>query len=78
MAKKRGRPPVGPEKTKAEYLEVRLGVAEKQAFKEAADLAGLALSAWVRERLRRVARKELEEAGKSVPFLAGQLPQKSR
>ena len=69
MAKKRGRPPVGPEKTKAEYLEVRLEVAEKQAFKEAADIAGLALSAWVRERLRRAARKELEESGRPIAFL---------
>ena len=31
--------------------------------------AGLALSAWVRERLRRVARKELQESGRAVPFL---------
>ena len=69
MAKKRGRPPVDPGKAKAEYLEVRLEVAEKEAFKEAADLAGLALSAWVRERLRRVARKELEESGQPVAFL---------
>ena len=69
MARKRGRPPVDPEKAKAAILEVRLEVAEKNAFKEAADLAGLALSAWVRERLRRAARKELEEADLSVPFL---------
>jgi uncharacterized protein (DUF1778 family) len=69
MAKRRGRPLVSPAKAKADYLEVRLEVAEKQAFKDAADLAGLALSAWVRERLRRVARKELEEAGQSVRFL---------
>jgi hypothetical protein len=40
-----------------------------EAFRVAADLAGLALSAWVRERLRLAARRELEEAGKSVPFL---------
>jgi hypothetical protein len=69
MAKKRGRPPVAPGKAKAELLEVRLETAEKEAFKEAADLAGLALSAWVRERLRRSARKELQEAGRPVPFL---------
>jgi uncharacterized protein (DUF1778 family) len=72
MAKKRskrGRPPVDPQKAKAEYLEVRLEVAEKQAFKDAADLAGLALSAWVRERLRRIAREELEESDRPVAFL---------
>jgi hypothetical protein len=69
MAKKRGRPPLDLNQSKAEYLEVRLGAAEKQAFKDAADLAGLALSSWVRERLRRVARKELDEAGRPVAFL---------
>ncbi len=69
MGKKRGRPPVDPSKAKVEYLEVRLEVAEKQAFKDAADLAGLPLSTWVRERLRRTARKELEEAGRPVAFL---------
>jgi len=70
MKHRRGRPPVDPSRTKDEYLEVRLGVAEKQAFKEAADLAGLALSAWVRERLRMAAREELEQVGRAIPFLA--------
>jgi predicted HicB family RNase H-like nuclease len=64
---KKGRPPK--ERTKVGLLDVRLDADEKQAFKDAADLAGLALSAWVRERLRKVARKELEEAGKKVAFL---------
>ncbi len=56
--------------TRDEYLEVRLDAAEKQAFKEAAGLSGLAMSAWVRERLRKAARQELEEAGRDVTFLA--------
>jgi uncharacterized protein (DUF1778 family) len=55
--------------TREEYLEVRLDVREKQAFKEAADLAGLALSAGVRERLRQAARKELQESGRDIAFL---------
>jgi hypothetical protein len=42
---------------------------EKRAFVDAADLAGLSLSSWVRERLRRAARAELNEAGKPVAFL---------
>jgi hypothetical protein len=46
-----------------------LEVAEKQAFKDAAELAGLPLSTWVRERLRRAAREELEEAHRPVAFL---------
>ena len=71
MAKKRGRPPVDPKNAKAVHLDIRLGVDEKQAFKEAADLSGLALSAWIRERLRATARMELEGAGRSVAFLSG-------
>jgi predicted HicB family RNase H-like nuclease len=69
MEKKRGRPRINPEKAKTGYLEVRLEEIEKEAFKEAADLAGLALSAWVRERLRAAARRELEDAGRAVRFL---------
>jgi hypothetical protein len=54
---------------KSEYMEIRLGPAEKQAFKDAADLAGLGVSAWVRERLRRIAAKELQDASRPVAFL---------
>jgi len=53
---------------KTDLLQLRLLPAEKEAFQKAADLAGLALSAWVRERLRSVARRELTEAGEQVPF----------
>ncbi len=49
---------------------MRLDVREKAAFKEAADLAGLALSAWVRERLRQAAKKELTDSGREVAFLS--------
>jgi uncharacterized protein (DUF1778 family) len=66
---KRGRPKKDPTRTKGEYLDIRLEAAEKQAFRDAADLAGLDLSAWVRERLRSIARKELEGAGLAVAFL---------
>jgi hypothetical protein len=66
--KNRGRPRKA--NTREEYLEVRLDVQEKQAFKEAADLAGLAVSAWVRERLRQAARKELTDSGREVAFLS--------
>jgi hypothetical protein len=69
MEKRRGRPPLGSDKAKGEYLDVRLEAAEKEAFRSAADLAGVPLATWVRERLRRVARKELEDADMSVPFL---------
>jgi hypothetical protein len=42
---------------------------EKQAFKDAAVLAGLPVSGWVRLRLREAARKELGESGQAVAFL---------
>jgi hypothetical protein len=67
---KRGRPKKSDDRVKAEYLDIRLLAAEKQAFRDAADLAGLDLSAWVRERLRMLARKELEAADRPVAFLA--------
>jgi uncharacterized protein (DUF1778 family) len=55
--------------TKSESLKIRLGPEEKQAFQDAADLAGVALSAWIRERLRKAAREELDEAGQHIAFL---------
>jgi hypothetical protein len=66
---KRVRTPKDSDAGKSEYMEIRLGAAEKQAFKDAADLAGLGVSAWVRERLRRIAIKELQEASRPVAFL---------
>ncbi len=54
---------------KSESLRIRLGPEEKRAFQEAADLAGMALSVWIRERLRKAARIELDEAGQQIPFL---------
>jgi len=63
-----GRPKKPPEQRRSESLEVRLDFQEKSAFREAAAIAGLALSAWVRERLRRVAAEELAEADLPVPF----------
>ena len=54
---------------KTELLQIRLLPEEKAAFQQAADLAGIPLSAWVRERLRRAARIELIDANRAVPFL---------
>lgn len=76
MKKRRGRPPKGAGKTKATFLQVRLDEAEKRAFNEAAELSGLALSAWVRERLRLLARRELEKAGRPIPFFKPPAEQK--
>ena len=57
-------------KMKTDTFLVRAQPAEKLAFKEAAELAGISLSSWVRERLRLAAIRELENAGRSVPFIA--------
>jgi hypothetical protein len=69
MAKPRGRPPKKKDAAKTRYLQVRVTDPEKAAFDAAADLAGLDMSAWVRERLRLAAREELEGYGKPVSFL---------
>jgi uncharacterized protein (DUF1778 family) len=67
--KKRGRPPKGSANVKSVHLDMRIEPTEKDGFRAAAELAGLDLSAWIRERLRRAARKELENANQEVPFL---------
>jgi len=55
---------------KTDILKLRLQSEEKRAFQEAAEISGLALSAWVRERLRKAARAELEKAKRKVAFLS--------
>jgi len=50
-------------------MEIRVSPEEKAAFQAAAQLAGIPLSAWVRERLRRAAVRELEDAGQEIAFL---------
>ena len=57
------------DRARIERLEIRVEPDEKDGFQQAAKLAGIPLSAWIRERLRRIARRELEEANKSIPFL---------
>lgn len=51
-------------------MEIRVLASEKAAFREAADLAGIGLSTWVRERLRFAAIRELESAGRRVMFVS--------
>ncbi len=55
--------------TKTVTIQVRLSVPEKLGFEQAAELAGIPLSAWVRERLRLTAIRELEGAGQRIPFI---------
>ncbi len=58
------------DKNRDDRFELRLEPAEKRAFKDAADLAGVPLASWVRERLRRAAIRELEEANRQIAFLS--------
>jgi hypothetical protein len=67
--KKTRKPKTNGSGVKEEYLELRLYTSEKQAFKDAADLFGMALSQWVRTNLRAVSQKQLQEAGKPVAFM---------
>jgi hypothetical protein len=67
--KRRGRPVKSSDKRKSESFLIRMELSEKEAFAEAADLSGIALAAWMRERLRRAARIELQEAGRAVTFM---------
>jgi predicted HicB family RNase H-like nuclease len=66
---KRGRPPKEADRLRSESLLVRLEGSEKEAFRDAADLAGVPLSTWVRERLRQIAGRELAKAARPVAFL---------
>jgi hypothetical protein len=65
----RGRPRKGSGEAKSMSVLLRLDPGEKQGFTDAADYAGVPLSVWIRERLRQVAKKELESAGRDVAFL---------
>jgi CxxC motif-containing protein (DUF1111 family) len=65
----RGRPPKEADRLRSESLLVRLETTEKKTFQEAANLAGVPLSTWVRERLRQVAVRELGKASRPVAFL---------
>jgi hypothetical protein len=48
---------------------IRLAPAEKQAFKRAAEIAGIGVSTWMRERLRLAAIRELESVGERAAFV---------
>lgn len=55
--------------TKSSWIKIRVDDREKRGFEEAAEITGLSVSAWMRERLRRAASQELREAQRPVPFL---------
>ncbi len=57
------------DKDKRQVLQIRLSPPEKLGFQAAANLAGIPLSSWVRERLRMAAIRDLESAGQQIPFV---------
>ena len=52
-----GRPPLSADEVRDERVEIRLRTAERLELDEAAERAGLSLSAWVRRVLLRAARR---------------------
>ena len=67
--KQRGRPKKKASEAKVHLLQVRLEASEKKGFEQAAKMADIPLSEWVRERLRGIATEELGELGKKPKFL---------
>jgi hypothetical protein len=54
---------------KTDVIQVRMSADEKLSFERAAEVGGVSLSAWVRNRLRAAALNELQGAGLKVPFV---------
>jgi uncharacterized protein (DUF1778 family) len=60
------------DRTHSAALRIRLFPEQEAAIREAAGLAGISISAWIRERLTRAARREISQAARyEVP---GQAP----
>lgn len=66
---KAGRPKKDPDAVKTEWIEMRVEKSEKDAFRDAAEAAGMALSVWIRLTLRKAAKRELESLNRVVPFM---------
>src|SRR3546814_2718656 len=49
-------------------LQIRVSAAEKESFELAGEIAGIPVSAWARQALRRAAASELRPMGIKVPF----------
>lgn len=50
-------------------LLIRVSSLEKEGFEKAAEISGIGLSAWARERLRSAAIQELQAVGEKIIFL---------
>jgi hypothetical protein len=54
---------------KDHVLQIRVTEAEKAGFQASAEVAGIPLSSWVRERLRQAAIRDLATTGQRAPFV---------
>lgn len=54
---------------KDSQVMIKVSESEREGFRRAADIAGIGLSAWARQKLRAAAIKDLQELGEKVPFL---------
>ena len=57
----RGRPPKPADEKAEERLELRIASADKAEWQEAADRAEVKLSAWIRDRLNKAAKREARQ-----------------
>jgi hypothetical protein len=55
---KMGRPTIDPDGPLGRLIQIRLSDAEREEYDSAAAKAGLKLSAWIRDRLGKVAKRE--------------------
>lgn len=60
--------PTMPNEIRDKNIILRVSELEKETFEKAAKLAGIALSSWIRERLRRSSIEELENNKQSIPL----------
>jgi len=58
MEKKTGRPPIDPSGPMGKLVQIRLTDAERAKYARAAERADMKMSAWIRDRLSRAARRE--------------------
>ena len=63
-AKRTGRPPLPPDRVKGGRIEIRVDRSEAEIYDEAAKLAALDRSEWIRTRLNHAAKRELRQSNK--------------
>jgi predicted HicB family RNase H-like nuclease len=56
MEKKMGRPPIASSGAMGRVFQMRLTDADREAYEQAADRAGMTLSAWIRNQLGKAAK----------------------